>query len=168
MVLGVQPMSNPRNPHSVLFVCLGNICRSPAAEGILRHQAETEHLEITISSCGLGDWHQGELPDPRMRRVASARGIQLESHAQSIQKKMFETYDWIFAADHAVLRELITLAETQEQKAKIHLMSAFANQYKDLEIPDPYSGDESSFEYVLDMLEECCHGILEQLKEKSS
>ena len=150
--------------HAILFVCLGNICRSPAAEGILRHLAKNSNLDLYIESCGLGDWHQGKLPDPRMREAALQRGIPLVSRCQVIQPDFFYRFDYILAADNSVLHQLYDQANSPEHKAKIHLMTKFSRSYPGEEIPDPYYQDRMSFDLVLDMLEDSCKGLLEQLR----
>lgn len=152
---------------SVLFVCLGNICRSPAAEGVLRHRLKEENLSyVEISSCGLGSWHIGSLPDSRMVEAAKRRGIVLTSRAQQFQPEYFDTFDYIFAADNEVLAVLYKYAHNAEHKAKLHLITAFSTSYLDQEIPDPYYLGEAGFEQVLDMLEDACHGILRKIKIK--
>jgi protein-tyrosine phosphatase len=150
---------------SVLFVCLGNICRSPAAEGILRHLAHKEGLDIHIESCGLGDWHAGNLPDERMREASKNRGYTLSSRAQIIKPEFFDSFDLIFVADQKVLKELYKYAEKPEQKAKIHFMTHFSSAFKGEEVPDPYYEGEAGFERVLDMLEDSCEGIIGHLKK---
>lgn len=154
--------------NSILFVCLGNICRSPAAEGILLHLAGKLQppIVIYVESCGLGDWHTGNLPDERMRKAAELRGIVLTSRAQAFRKEFFDTFDYILAADNKVLHQLQAWADKANQKAKIHLMSTFGTAFKGAEIPDPYYGEHGQFELVMDMLEDACRGLLEHLKEK--
>lgn len=149
---------------SVLFVCLGNICRSPAAEGILRHLANKEELNLHIESCGLGDWHQGSLPDERMREALKNRGIVLVSRAQKVQMEFFDKFDLIFVSDQKVLKELYLLAMKPEHKSKMHLMTHFSKVFPSQEIPDPYYDGEAGFEQVLDMLEDSCEGIINHIK----
>lgn len=154
---------------AILFVCLGNICRSPAAEGILRSLAAREYSDVAlhIESCGIGSWHVGQLPDERMRHTAKKRGLTLTSRAQQFKPEWFDRFDYILAADHEVINELHQFAKTSEQKSKIHLITAFSPCYKDQEIPDPYYQGEAGFEHVLDMLEDSCAGLLEKIKSKS-
>lgn len=151
---------------SILFVCLGNICRSPAAEATLRHLARKEPIGDTLSieSCGLGDWHIGQLPDLRMREASQNRGIVLSSRAQKFQSAFLERFDLILAADSRVLQDLHRHAKSPEHKAKIHLITHFSSCYPEEDIPDPYYQGEAGFEQVLDMIEDSCLGILEHLK----
>lgn len=152
---------------SILFVCLGNICRSPAAEGVLRHMAQKENLPLHIESCGLGDWHTGKLPDERMREAAKSRGFILASRAQKVSPSFFDKFDYILAADHKVMNELYKYATTPDYKAKMHMITHYSKLYKDQEIPDPYYDGEAGFEHVLDMIEDSCEGILENIRTKS-
>lgn len=152
---------------SILFVCLGNICRSPAAEGIFRHMAsqELEFPLVHIESCGLGDWHVGQLPDVRIRSAALERGINLSNRAQHFRVGFLEEFDYVLAVDREVLSDLHRFAKQANTKAKIHLMSEFSELYKNEEIPDPYYQGEAAFELVLDMIEDCCRGLMEHIKE---
>lgn len=152
---------------SVLFVCMGNICRSPAGEGILKHLVEQDPLlKISIESCGIGDWHIGQAPDHRMQEASKARGIPLTSRAKQFQDQFFDEFDYILAADKEVLKVLYHYAKTANQKAKIFLMTAFSSIYHGEEIPDPYYDSNGAFELVLDMLEESCQGLLQHLRVK--
>ncbi len=156
----------PAAAPSVLFVCLGNICRSPAAEGVLREMASKEPRFSTlhIESCGMGDWHVGQLADVRMREAAKGRGLSLSSRAQCFDSSFLDRFDYILAADKQVLRDLFHYAKTPEQRAKIHLITAFSSNFKNEEIPDPYYGGAAGFELVLDMLEDSCHGLLQEIE----
>lgn len=151
---------------SILFVCLGNICRSPAAEGLLRHMSQKfeDKLDIHIESCGLGGWHLGQLPNEEMREAAEERGIILMSRAQLFKMEFFEKFDYILAVDHSVINTLYTYAKTPEHKAKIHLITEFSKTYHREEIPDPFCRGRGAFDNVLDMLEDACQGLLEHLK----
>ena len=151
-----------------MFVCLGNICRSPAAEGILRHLAnqDPDFKDIIVESSGIGDWHIGHLPDERMREFAQARGVTLASRAQQFKLQNFKDFDYIFAADHQIQKDLYLLAQLPEDKAKIHLMTTFSSSYKDKEVPDPYHLGDATFQLVLDILEDSCEGFLGHLKDR--
>lgn len=145
----------------VLFVCLGNICRSPAAEGVLRSMADEN--EVYVESCGTATWSVGSLPDARMRRAAEKRGLTLESRAQLFQPEFLEAFDYILASDHRVLRDLQEFAR-EENKEKIMLMTAFSEAHFGKEVPDPYFDEERGFDLVLDMLEEACRGFLRRMR----
>lgn len=152
----------------VLFVCLGNICRSPAGEGVLRHLAEAEKIpDLTIASCGIGDWHIGHPPDSRIREAAKSRGFTLNSKAKPFVPNYLEEFDYILAADESVREHLLKFAKNPEQRAKIHFMTAFAKAYKDIPVPDPYYEGDGAFEHVLDILEDSCQGLLNEIKSRS-
>lgn len=149
---------------SVLFVCLGNICRSPAAEGLLLKIAQERGKgDLVVKSCGLGDWHEGQLPDERMREAAKARGIVLTSLARQINPQDFEIFDFLFAASHEVMEHLLTHAKTPEHKGKIKLMTVYSKSFPHQDIPDPYYKGLADFDLVLDMLEDSCQGILDHI-----
>ena len=150
----------------VLFVSLGNICRSPAGEGVLKHLAAQDPLlkNLVIQSCGMGDWHIGHFPDERIQTAAGARGIHLNSRAQQYRSEFLDEYDCILAADHEVLNDLYRHAQTPEQTSKIHLMTHYSTLYKDQEIGDPYYAGASAFELTLDMLEDSCNGLIAHIK----
>jgi protein-tyrosine phosphatase len=152
---------------NVLFVCMGNICRSPAGEGILKHLTAHEDppLAVHVESCGIGDWHLGQAPDWRIQEASKARGIVLTGKAQQFQHSHFDQFDYILAADMEVLKFLYHHAETPDHKAKIHLMTAFSSLYAGQEIPDPYYQTSGAFELVLDMLEESCIGLLQHIRQ---
>ena len=151
---------------SILFVCLGNICRSPAAEGILRHKArkDTELQDLHVESCGLGNWHVGQLPDERMREAAKIRGYVLSNRAQQFDEFFLDQFDLILVADSAVLNDLYRFAKSPDHKAKIHLITNFSSIYRGQDIPDPYYQGEGGFQLVLDMIEDSCEGLIEFLK----
>jgi protein-tyrosine phosphatase len=152
---------------SVMFVCLGNICRSPAGEGILKAFLNNEGVEsVRVESSGLGSWHVGELPNPRMRKVARERGYELESRAQLFTPNFFDSFEYILAADRSVYEELVSMAKTDERKKRVFYMTAFSETYKGEEVPDPYYGGEEGFYHVLDMLEESCKGLVSELKQR--
>lgn len=150
----------------VLFVCMGNICRSPAGEGILRHFASQDpSLAVYVESCGIGDWHIGQAPDRRIQEASKARGIVLTSLAQQFQHAFLDEFDYILAADKEVLKFLYHYAKTPNQKTKIFLMTAFSPIYAGQEVPDPYYQSNGAFELVLDMLEDSCQGLLQYIRQ---
>ncbi|MFT4551537.1 MAG: protein-tyrosine phosphatase [Chlamydiales bacterium] len=152
---------------AVMFVCLGNICRSPAGEGILKDLAEKGGYsnKLHVESCGTGNWHIGSLPDSRMREAASKRGIDLSSRAQEFRGAFFGKFDYILAADNHILQELLSLAGDDESKGKLYLINDFSKSFKGQDVPDPYYGGDQGFEKVLDMFEEACAGLLATIFE---
>lgn len=159
--------AKPQNV-KILFVCLGNICRSPAAEAILQHMVKNDPgFKIHIESCGIGDWHLGSSPDRRMQESANARGYPMTSFAQLFKPHHLDHFDYILAADQEILRSLYQFALTADQKNKIHLMTAFSSTYRNQEVPDPYYQGQAGFDLVLDMLEDACSGLLEHIKAGS-
>lgn len=149
---------------NVLFVCLGNICRSPAGAGILGNLAK-DRDDLTIDSCAVGDWYIGDKVDNRMQAAALSRGVVLPGRAKLFQPDHFNDFDFILAVDHPVLHHLHQLAKTPQHKAKVHLLTSFSKAYHNQDIPDPFYGDSASFELVLDMLEDACEGFLQHLKK---
>lgn len=151
---------------SILFICLGNICRSPALQGTLRHLALQKGLELNIDSCGLGWFHLGEHPDPRAFEAAKKRGILLDHRAQQFSEADLDTFDYLFAVDSDVAEQIKLHAKTEAQKAKVHLATAFSRKYKNQPIPDPYYMGLSGFEQMMDLAIDSCEGILEHLERK--
>lgn len=118
---------------------------------------------IKISSCGLGSWHQGQLPEIRMREAALKRGFSLDSHAEKITRRHFHQYEMILAADASVLHSLREMTESEQERSRLFLMGDFGITYRGQEIPDPYHGTEEDFELALDMIEDACSGLLAHL-----
>ncbi|MBO3277117.1 low molecular weight protein-tyrosine-phosphatase [Pseudomonas schmalbachii] len=149
----------------VLFVCLGNICRSPTAEGVFRHKVRQAGLEdlIEIDSAGTGDWHVGKAPDPRTRVAAMRRGYDLSSlRARQVDVLDFSRFDLVLAMDHANLADLRRLrgsAGTAELDLFLRRYGAALD-----EVPDPYYGGEGGFEQVLDLIEQASDALLVELK----
>ncbi len=122
-------------------------------------------LEVHVDSCGLGDWHVGELPDARIRNAAQVRGLILSGRAKKFEESFLDRFDYILAADHEVLEYLHQFAKRPQHKAKIHLMTAFGTTYKGQPINDPYYGGDVAFEHTLDVLEDACSGLVEEIKK---
>lgn len=152
-------------PIRVLFVCLGNICRSPAAEGVMRALVAREGCnEIEIDSAGTAGWHCGKLPDERMRQAARARGLDLNSRARQVMPDDLEKFDLVVAMDESNRRDLCSLDPEGRRTSKIRLLCDFCSQHDNREVPDPYYGGAEGFEQVLDLLEDGCAGLLAHVK----
>jgi protein-tyrosine phosphatase len=153
----------------VCFVCLGNICRSPLAQGVFEGLVENEGLQgqIIISSAGVGNWHIGNPPDSRMQQTAQKHGISLNSRARQFQDTDFEDIDLVLAMDHSNLNALQKMRPEVELKDKLFLFRSFdPNSNNNLEVPDPYYGGDQGFEMVYQIVERTCPKILEYLKTK--
>ncbi|MGL4293962.1 MAG: low molecular weight protein-tyrosine-phosphatase [Bacteroidales bacterium] len=154
--------------YKVLFVCLGNICRSPTAEGVMERLVRDAHLEnrIEIDSAGTYGGHAGELPDSRMRQHASRRGYNLTSRSRQVHVSDFEEFDLIVAMDDRNYQNLRDLAPDLESQAKVRRMVEYGKQTTYDYIPDPYYGGADGFELVLDLLEDTCDGLLNDIKTR--
>lgn len=154
---------------SVLFVCLGNICRSPAAEGIFRHlvgQAGEEAL-FEIDSAGTYAGHRGELPDPRMRAAALRRGYSLTHRSRPVREEDFDRFDYLLAMDDNNYEALHRLAPSREKARRIYRMIEFTRRHPDWRyVPDPYYEGHEGFERVLDLLEDGCEGLLDAIRRE--
>ena len=150
----------------ILFVCLGNICRSPAAEGVFRQLVKERGLEYAfeIDSAGTAGYHAGEPADRRMQQHARKRGINLTSISRKFNPAVdFDKFDWVVAMDNENVSNLKRMARSPEDVAKISKMTDFSKTGNYTEIPDPYYGGSDGFELVLDLLEDACEGLLEKL-----
>jgi protein-tyrosine phosphatase len=155
----------------LLFVCLGNICRSPAAEGVFLSLIAQAGLEdsFEVDSAGTGGWHVGCPADRRMRAAAERRGIHLPSRARQIAPADFHRFDRILTMDDDNLRQVLALAREcgpPPGMAQIEPMTSHCRHFRVREVPDPYDGDTQGFEHVLDMLEDACGGLLESLRSQ--
>lgn len=150
------------------FVCLGNICRSPTAEAVMRHLVASEGLEdkVEIDSAGTGDWHVGYPPDARSSRAAAARGVTLSGKARQVTPADFERFDYLLAMDCSNQQALKTLAPDEGARKKVHLLRSFdpASEGWELEVPDPYYGGERGFDEVFEICEAACRGLLQHLR----
>lgn len=160
-----------RHTLKILFVCMGNICRSPLAEGLFLHLARERGLadRFEVDSCGIGDWHVGHAPDPRSQAVANRNGVTLVCRARQVEAPGdFETFDLILAMDRANLRDLRALA-AGEHHGKIRLMREWDAQAEedDPEVPDPYYGGPQGFQDMYAMLRRSCEKLLDELSAKA-
>lgn len=148
---------------SLLFVCLGNICRSPAAEGITKKIADEKGLSnfLYIDSAGIGDWHVGQFPDARIRKQALIHGYELNSKARQICISDFKLFDYIIVMDNDNYSYLSSIAPNKESEKKIIRMGDYLKSYpKFSSIPDPYYGNSNDFENVIILLEDACKNLL--------
>ena len=150
----------------ILFICLGNICRSPAADGIMRHLVSERGLdgEFLIDSAGIGSWHAGELPDHRMRRQGERHGYNFNHRARQFSATDFDRFDLVVVMDQENFYDVNRQARTDADRRKIVRMSDYLQHHPGQHtIPDPYYGDMCDFEYVIELLEDACGGLLGKL-----
>jgi protein-tyrosine phosphatase len=165
--------SSPPKPRKILFVCLGNICRSPTAEAVFRAAVEKRGLgdEFEIDSAGTIDYHQGDPADRRMTQHAVKRGVKLTSISRPVVRSDFETFDLILAMDESNQRDLHNAFDKwssqkplpEGARSKVKLMCEYCRKFDDREVPDPYYGGSEGFEKVLDLLDDACEGLLDTL-----
>lgn len=152
----------------ICFVCMGNICRSPTAEGVMAKLLAEDGLadRVTIDSAGTGGWHVGDLADPRTRAAASRRGLDLTHRARQFTRHDLDQFDIVVVMDRDNLRHLTLLAGKREQPVLRLLRSFDPDAPPGAEVPDPYSGGEPGFEKVLDQCERACAGLLAHVRER--
>ncbi len=152
----------------ILFVCMGNICRSPTAEGVFRHKVIDAGLEdqIHIDSAGTIAYHIGHPPDPRAQKAALKRGIDLSTQrARKVTSKDFEAFDLVIAMDSDNYYELEAICPTGHED-RLHMFLKFAKNSRETDVPDPYYGGVNGFEVVLDLIEDASEGLLQHLQEQ--
>ena len=143
------------------MVCLGNICRSPLAEGIMRSKLSED---FTVDSAGTGGWHAGELPDKRSIATAKNRGLDITNQrARQFKKSDFEIFDHIFVMDNSNYKDVLALAPNEEAKSKVKLILNEIFPNENVDVPDPYYGGQEGFENVFDMLDQACEEIARKL-----
>lgn len=149
----------------VIFVCLGNICRSPTAEAIFRALVrEARRTDVTCASAGTGRWHVGEPPDPRAIETARGRGVPMDHLGQQFTRADFARYDLVIVVDASVARAVRGLAPDAEAAAKVRLLRAYdPASPPEADVPDPYYGDRDDFEAVYDLCAAACRGLLASL-----
>ena len=158
-------MEELNNKYKVLFVCLGNICRSPAAQGIFEHVVRENGMQdrFVVDSAGTYSGHRGELPDRRMRTAALYRGFALTHKARPVSGLDFLDFDYIIAMDDQNYEDLMHLAPSVEDSHKIVRMASYLTEHKISYIPDPYYMGSEGFSLVLDLLEEGCRNLYESI-----
>jgi len=153
----------------ILFVCLGNICRSPSAEAVFNGLISRKEISdrFIVDSAGISDWHIGESADKRMQKHAIKRGYKLDSIARQFNPETdFDDFDMIIGMDYENVKSLKSMVRNSSDLAKIHKMTQFSKEFDYDEIPDPYYGGYEGFELVLDLLEDSCSGLLESVYSK--
>ena len=153
----------------ILFVCLGNICRSPAAEGVFKQKLEERGLEnfFVVDSAGTGGWHVGNLADPRMRETALSRGIELTSRSRQIEENDLYEFDQILVMDKDNLEAVKSLTKDHNNpvNSKIKLILSYSKNSQLDEVPDPYYGGQNGFDKVLDLLDDSMDGLIDSLMD---
>jgi protein-tyrosine phosphatase len=146
----------------ILMVCLGNICRSPLAEGLLKSKVDPK--KVLVESAGTGDWHIGQLPDKRSIKVAEEHGLDItDQRGRQFNTADFDRFDMIFVMDNSNYEDVLALARNEEDQKKVHLILNEVFPNDDLDVPDPYMGGESGFKNVYDMLDQATDKIAERL-----
>lgn len=144
----------------ILMVCLGNICRSPLAEGIMRHKIQAHQLNWEVDSAGTGSWHSGEAPDTRSIAIAQKHGLDISGQkARQINAADLENFDLILTMDSSNYRDVLSLAQNEAQRQKVNMILNYAFPESSESVPDPY-WDSNGFAVVFQMLEEACEQIV--------
>lgn len=157
--------------YKILFVCLGNICRSPAAQGVMESILAERGMSdwVEVDSAGISSYHSGDLPDQRMRVHARRRGYELTHRSRQVKPYDFEQFDVVIGMDDSNISKLRQLARTPEEEQKVRRIAEFFRQYKTWDhIPDPYYTGAEGFETVLDLLQDACHTIADKLEREHS
>lgn len=154
--------------YKLLFVCLGNICRSPAAENIMNYIITEENLNhhFSCDSAGTSSYHIGSPPDSRMRMAAENRGIELKGRARRFEVSDFTDFDLILAMDRENYRDILSLDPHGKYHHKVKLMCDFATKHQLKDVPDPYYGGRDGFDLVINLLLDSCQGLLTELKNQ--
>lgn len=149
---------------NILFICLGNICRSPAAHAVMQYKLKEKGIEnrINVDSAGIGNWHVGQLPDSRMQKQGTLRGYHINHHARQFNANTdFDLFDKIIVMDEENYRDIIAQIRSKEDKNKVFRMAEYFQHFQGVTtVPDPYYGTTKDFNYVLDLIEDGCDGIL--------
>lgn len=152
-------------PVKILMVCLGNICRSPLAEGLLASKLPKD--KFTVDSAGTGHWHVGKQPDERSIAIASKNGLDISCQkGRQFSEKDFDNFDYIYVMDNTNYNDVMFLAQTEEQKKKVHMILNVLFPDENVDVPDPYFGLQNGFDIVYEMLDEACTIIAEKLIQK--
>jgi len=145
----------------ILFVCLGNICRSPMAEGVFRQRAQDLHLDVSFDSAGTGGWHAGEAPDKRMQETGQGHGVDISDlRARQFSVSDFDAFDQIYVMDDSNLENVLKLARDANDRGKVKMLLNELYPREDMSVPDPYFGGQQGFEHVFDLLQRSAEKVL--------
>ncbi len=151
----------------ILMVCLGNICRSPLADGLLRKKVEDNKLNVVVDSAGTSAYHVGNAPDKRMILTADTRGVSIQGlKARAFTKNDFKEFDHIYVMDKSNLEDVLEMTDNEMDKSKVSLILNEIDPLSEAEVPDPYFGGQDGFVHVYDMLNEATDCIIEKIKNK--
>ena len=156
-------------PLRILFVCMGNICRSPAGENVMNHLLQEQDC-FGIAACdsaGTIGYHAGSPPDQRMSQTLESRGIHTQGTSRKFQKADYDNFDLILAMDSDNYRDILSLAPDESASKKVLMFCSYVKKYPDHDVPDPYYSGQDGFEYVVDLMLDGCQNILNELKERS-
>ncbi len=152
----------------VLMVCLGNICRSPMADGLLRKKVKDHNLEVEVDSAGTGDWHVGQAPDERMRATAKSNGLSIdELRGRQFVQEDFDLFDRIYVMDQSNYENVIKLARNDEDVTKVDLFLNLSHPGEDMEVPDPYFGGDEGFQHVFDLIDDATDQLINEFKSNN-
>lgn len=147
------------------MVCLGNICRSPLAEGAMRQKAEQRNVDITVDSCGTSNYHIGETPDPRSIENAHENGVDISNlRARQFAPEDFDRFDRIFVMDHSNYSDVVAQAQSEDQINKVEMILNILEPGKNQPVPDPYFGGPDGFQHVFELLDKACDKILDDIE----
>ncbi len=165
----LNAMSSPSSPLRILFVCMGNICRSPAGEGVLRARVAEAGFAawVQIDSAGTIGLHHGDRADSRMRAAAARRGYDLTSRARQVVSADLEAFDLILTMDEENRRGVLAHTTTDSQRQRVRPFCSFCTEHTEAEVPDPYYGGDRGFEHVLNLLEDGCRGVVAWVRARA-
>jgi protein-tyrosine phosphatase len=153
----------------ILFVCLGNICRSPAAENIMRSLLQKHQISsVSLDSAGTADFHNGKETDPRMLTALEARGLTVTGRARKFEAFDFGRFDLIVAMDNENYEDVLTLTKSEEDEEKVRRFAKFCTEHEISEVPDPFHGEKEDFEEAIAIIEDGCRGLLKSLHRTDS
>lgn len=160
-------MDSKNTPISILFICLGNICRSPLAEAVMRKKLQERGIDsaqVAVDSAGIGSWHEGQLPDRRMRECGARHGYAINSRARQVKRSDFKRFTYIIGMDDENMNDLNRLAPDDVSRSKLLCAADYMTRHPQYDtVPDPYYGDMSDFELALELVEDACDGIMKKV-----